>query len=157
MAEQEFKDAKKTRRNAKAALTRAGNWLMKQIDCERPGSEVSEALNKFHQAFSDLVVKHENFSKMIDDDEEFETEEGWMAECQETFMDLEMKAKLHIESINDKGKGPIQTKDLVKDKNKSIDGPICSGISSMQNPESGGSDGGSNNPVEVIQQIENSN
>ena len=130
---------------------------MKQIDCERPGSEVSEALNKFHQAFSDLVAKHENFSKMIDDDEEFETEEGWMAECQETFMDLEMKAKLHIESINDKGKGPIQTKDLVKDKNKSIDGPICSGISSMQNPESGGSDGGSNNPVEVIQQIETSN
>ena len=157
MAEQEFKDAKKTRRNAKAALTRAGNWLMKQIDCERPGSEVSEALNKFHQAFSVLVVKHENFSKMIDDDEEFETEEGWMAECQETFMDLEMKAKLHIESINDKGKGPIQTKDLGKDKNKSIDGPICSGISSMQYPESGGSDGGSNNPVEVIQQIENSN
>jgi len=33
-------------------------------------------------------------------------------------MDLEMKAKLHIESINDKGKGPIQSKDLVKVKKK---------------------------------------
>jgi len=86
MAEQEFKDAKKTRRNAKAALTRAGNWLMKQIDCERPGSEVSEALNKLHQAFNDLVVKHEKFSKMIGDDEAFETEKGWMAEYQETFI-----------------------------------------------------------------------
>lgn len=154
MAEQEFKDAKKTQRNAKAALTRAGNWLMKQIDCERPGLQVSEALNKLYQALNDLVVKHENFSKMIDDNEEFETEEGWMAECQETFMDLEMKAKLHIENINDKGKGPIQSKDSVQDKNKSTDGPISSGISSMQNPESGGFDGGSNNPVEVIQQTE---
>ena len=148
MAEQEFKDAKKTRRNSKAPLTRAGNWLMKKIDCERPGAEVSEALNKLHQAFNDLVVRHENSSKMIDDDE---------AECQETFIDLEMKAKLHIESINDKGKGPIHSKDLVKDKNKSTDGPICSGISSMQNPESGGFDGDSTNPVEVIQQIETSN
>lgn len=68
---------------------------------------------------------------MIDDDEEFEIEEGWMVECQEIFIDLEMKVKLYIESINDKGKGLIYSKDLVKDKNKSIDGFICSGILSM--------------------------
>lgn len=61
MAEQELKDSKKTRRHAKASLTRAGKQLTKQINSERPGSGVSEALNKFHQAFNDLVVKQEKF------------------------------------------------------------------------------------------------
>ena len=37
------------------------------------------------------------------------------------FMDLEMKAKLCMENINDKRKSPIQSKGLIEDKNKSTD------------------------------------
>ena len=81
MAEDKLKAAKKTRRNAKSSFTRCGNWLTNIVDVKRPESEVRDALSKVEEAYNDLVVKHENYTTLLDDDEEFEEAEIWMNDC----------------------------------------------------------------------------
>ena len=45
------------------------------------------------------MTKHEEYTKMIDDDEQFEEAENWMSECQETFLRQEIKANLYLRSL----------------------------------------------------------
>ncbi|XP_068745150.1 uncharacterized protein [Montipora capricornis] len=97
--ETELKEAKKLRRNAKAALTRCGKKLTSLLEVERPESEVRDALNEVKEAFSNLVTKHEEYTKMIDDDEQFEETENWMSECQENILRQEIKANLYLDSL----------------------------------------------------------
>ena len=97
--ETELKEAKKIRRNAKAALTRCGKKLTSLLEVERPESEVRDALNEVKEAYSNLVKKHEEYTKMIDDDEQFEEAENWMSECQENFLRQEIKADLYLDSL----------------------------------------------------------
>ena len=99
MAEEELKEAKKIRRNAKAALTRCGNWLNNVIEVKRPGPEVRDALDKVENACNELVVKHEDYMKLIDDDTKFEEAETWMEDCQGSFMNYVMRAKMYFESL----------------------------------------------------------
>ena len=98
MAE-ELKEAKKIRRNAKAALTRSGNWLNNIIEVKRPGSQVRDALNKVEKAYDELVVKHKDCTKLIDDDTKFEEAENWKEECQGSLMNYVMRAKMYLESL----------------------------------------------------------
>ena len=93
--ETELKEAKKIRRNAKAALTRCGKKLTGLLEVERPESEVRDALNEVKEAYSNLVTKHEEYTKMIDD-QQFEEAENWMSECQENFLRQEIKANLYF-------------------------------------------------------------
>lgn len=102
--EQSMKDARVNRRTAKGALTRAGKLLTVVVEGKRPKQEVRDALTKVQQAFEDLVVKHDIYTKFIEEDEVYEQEEGWLGECQETFMALEINAKLYMDSLNTKGK-----------------------------------------------------
>jgi hypothetical protein len=44
-----------------------------------------------------LVTKHEEFTKLNDDDAEFEKEEAWLADCQEAFMNFEIQGKKHLD------------------------------------------------------------
>ena len=97
--ETELKEAKKIRRNAKAALTRCGKKLTSLLEVERPESEVRDALNEVKEAYSNLVTKHEEYTKMIDDNEQFEEAENWMSECQENFLRQEIKANLYLDSL----------------------------------------------------------
>ena len=99
MAEEELKQAKKIRRNAKAALTRCGNWLNNVIEVKRPGSEVRDVLDKVEKAYNELVVKHEDYTKLIDDDTQFEEAENWMDGCQDSFMTYVMRANMYFESL----------------------------------------------------------
>ena len=99
MAEDELKAAKKARRNAKSTFTRGGNWLTNIVDVKRPESEVRDALSKVEEAYNDLVVKHENYTTLIDDDEDFEEAESWMNECQGSFMNYVMRAKMYLDSL----------------------------------------------------------
>ena len=102
MAEEELKEAKKIWRNAKAALTRGPrgcNWLNNVIEVKRPGSEVRDALDKVEKAYDELVVKHEDYTKLIDDDTKFEEAENWMEECQGSFMNYVMRAKMYFASL----------------------------------------------------------
>jgi len=73
-----LKRAKISRKTAKSAFTRALNALENSVENERPVKEVNELLRKFQRVFDGLVSKHEEFTKLIDDDGEYENEEkGW--------------------------------------------------------------------------------
>ena len=55
------------------------------------------------------MVKHVNYSKLIEDDKEFEVQERWMEECQEMFMDTKNQPKIYLDNLVTKGKGPLKT------------------------------------------------
>ena len=101
MSEQELlkvvKEAKIGRRNAKAALTRAGKTLRHALQGQRPSEEVKESLTKLQEAYEKLIIKHEEYTKLIEDDAEFEKEEDWLADCQEAFMSFKIEGKLHLD------------------------------------------------------------
>ena len=109
MADVALKNAKLDRRTAKSTLTRCKKTLSKQIEFKWPGPEVRDALTKLQNAFDELVVKHENYSKLIEDDEEFGVQEGWIEKCQEFFMEMEIKAKKNLDNLVTKEKGPLKT------------------------------------------------
>ena len=44
-----------------------------------------------------LVVKHKEFTQLIEDENEFQKQEAWLAESQDAFMSLEIQAKLCLE------------------------------------------------------------
>ena len=67
--------AKISRRTAKAALTRSGKLVNNLIEGKRPKHEVREILDKLQNDFSELVIKHEAYTALVDDDHEFEEEE----------------------------------------------------------------------------------
>ena len=90
--------AKMIRHTSKAALTRARNAMNYLMNAEQPQEEVSQSLLLYKQTYETLVLKHEEYASLIENDEVFTVEEHWLEECQETFMNLEMKAKLYIES-----------------------------------------------------------
>ena len=93
-----LRSAKKNRRTSKAALTRAGKAMNHLIQAERPQEEVSQSLLLYKQTYETLVLKHEEYTSLIEDDETFTVEEHWLEECQETFINMQTNAKLYIES-----------------------------------------------------------
>ena len=92
ITERLLKEMKISRRNAKAALTRAGKSL------RHPGKEVRDALSKVQEAYDKLIENHEEFTKLIEDDKEFEEQEVWLEESQYMFLCLEADTKLYLES-----------------------------------------------------------
>ena len=80
---EELKRAKTDRRTAKSAFTRAGKTVVHSVESNRPTEEVSKALAKLQGAYENLVEKHEAYAQLIEADEHYETEEKWLAECQE--------------------------------------------------------------------------
>ena len=60
------------------------------------------------------MVKHENYTKLIEDDSAYETEEQGLSECQETFMRLEVDTKMFVESVEQSS-----SNDLAKNGNLS--------------------------------------
>ena len=93
-----FKEVKVTRRNTKAALTRAGKSLRHTIESERPATEVRKSLSKVQEAYEKVTQKHKEFTKLIEHDEKFEKEEMRFDECQEMFMRVEVQAKEYIDA-----------------------------------------------------------
>ena len=130
MAEEELKEAKKIRRNAKAALTRCGNWLNNVIEVKRPESEVRDALDKVEKAYNELVVKHEDYTKLIDDDTQFEEAENWMEGCQDSFMTYVMRAKMYFESLVSQENQTLENNATTEKTASKEPNPV--GISSMQ-------------------------
>ena len=58
-------------------------------------------LSKVQEAYKALVAKHKEFTQLIGDDNEFEEQEAWLAESQDTFMSLKIQAKLYLKSTED--------------------------------------------------------
>ena len=103
-----MEEAKIKRRTAKAALTRQGKALRKKLSDHRPISETLEALNSVKAAFEDLVVKHEAYTQLIVEDEAFEQEEAWLEECQDFFLEIEMKAMDYANLATNNGKSNVE-------------------------------------------------
>ena len=97
--ENALKQAKMKRRNCKAALTRLGKTVTIQVSGNRPAEEVKGALEKYEAAFSELVSKHEEYTLLIEDDSEFENEEAWLEECQETFLRLKIDTEDYLKEV----------------------------------------------------------
>ena len=97
--ENALKQAKMKRRNCKAALTRLGKTVRIQVSGNRPAEEVKGALEKYEAAFSELVSKHEEYTLLIEDDSEFENEEAWLEECQETFLRLKIDTEDYLKEV----------------------------------------------------------
>ena len=152
MAEDELKAAKKARRNEKSTFTRSGNWLTNIVDVKRPESEVRDALSKVEEAYNDLVVKHENYTTLIDDDEDFEEAESWMNECQGSFMNYVMRAKMYLDSLVSPEKQTLQNGED-KEKTASSQSSMI-GMSNMQSATPSKSDGPHNDEMQIIQSVE---
>ena len=87
--EKAIKQAKIKRRNCKGALTRQGKVVCHKLSANRPAEEIRTGeLKKYELAFEDLLAKHEEFLMLLEDDEQFEHEESWMEDCQETYLKL---------------------------------------------------------------------
>eukprot|EP00112_Aurelia_sp_Birch-Aquarium-sp1_P004897 Seg1553.7 transcript_id=Seg1553.7/GoldUCD/mRNA.D3Y31 product="hypothetical protein" protein_id=Seg1553.7/GoldUCD/D3Y31 len=112
---EQLKRGKIDRRTAKAAFTRALKAVQHVIANERPAEEVQEVLGKLQGAFENLLNKHEEFTKLIEDDEDYEREESWLAECQDSFMETKTKAKQFI----DKSKENTSNEDKDEESEKS--------------------------------------
>jgi hypothetical protein len=91
-------EAKLRRRIAKAALTRISKTLRIKLQNDRPPGEITEALQKVKQACNDLIVKHEEYAQNIENDENFETEEKWLEESQNAYLQLECTTNDHVVS-----------------------------------------------------------
>ena len=92
--------SKINRRAAKAALTRCGRALAHLIEHKRPASEVRDGLIKVNNAYKNLVTKHELYTNLLTDDEEFIKEESWLEESQSYHLKLDIDTKGYIESIS---------------------------------------------------------
>ena len=151
MADEEaLKAAKTERRTAKSALTRGVKSLSQLIDAKRPEEEVRESLNKLQIAFQNLVTKHENYARLIEDDGEFEKEEEWMGECHDNFLSMEIRARMFMDSFSSKGKGPLKinspkTSEMNEKAEKSDSVPGNDGMQIMQN-----ADGPDNAQIESV-------
>ena len=124
------KTAKISRRTAKSALTRSGKLVNNLIEGKRPKQEVREMLDKLQANFNELVMKHEAYTALIDDDHEFEEEEAWLGECQENFMNMEYRAKIYLDTIVE-GKGKTVIDGKVGSNKETIDLAGSDGISVM--------------------------
>ena len=119
--------------------------------------EVKDALNNLQNAFDDLVVKHKNNSKLIEDDKEFEVQECWMEECQEIFMDTEIQAKIYLSNLVTKGKGPPKTGFAGKNTSSAEPEASATRISSMQSSENKGTVDSFTNPAEIFEDVDTAN
>ena len=89
-------EAKKKRRCAKSSVKRTGNGLDYLLKNERPIPEVEESLANFEDLYKKLVEKHDEYIQLVDGDEEFATEEEWIEDCQQRFMQIRNRAKDYL-------------------------------------------------------------
>ena len=85
-------EAKRKKRTAKAALAHCGNTLRKKLKENRPIDKIMEAFDSMKTAFENLVVKHEEYTELIQE-AAFEEEEKWLEECKDFYLQMEIGAK----------------------------------------------------------------
>ena len=100
---QALKDAKNKRRCAKSSVTRAGNGLDYLLKNDRPKAEVEESLANLELVYKKLIEKHEEYIQLVGGDEEFATEEQWIDDCQQRFMQLRIRTKDYLKNKSQQG------------------------------------------------------
>ena len=73
--------------------------LVVSQDQNRIANEVRGHLVKVKQAFN-VVLIHEDYTNLIIEANELETEEKWLHDCQNPFLKLDNDAKCYIEKIS---------------------------------------------------------
>ncbi|XP_068762200.1 uncharacterized protein [Montipora capricornis] len=69
--------ARNARRAAKSSFTRTMNAVSMLMKAERPANEIQQGLVEAKNAYSDLVIKHEEYTMFLND-ESYEDAESWM-------------------------------------------------------------------------------
>jgi hypothetical protein len=71
---------------------------------ERSNEEIQKALDNYGKAYADLEAKHEEVTMLVEDDKQFEEEEQWIEQCQETLLRLKIEAQDYMkkQTITDK-------------------------------------------------------
>ena len=100
--------AKLRRRTAKATLTRLNKALKKKLNGNRPREEITEALQLVKDAYAELIIKHDAYTELIEDDETFEQEELWLEECQNAYLELETNALDYIKMSMENEKPEVE-------------------------------------------------
>ncbi len=100
VTEEALKTAKIQRRSAKATLTRLGKALIVLQEQRRTANEVRDHLARVKQAFENVVLKHEEYTNLIIEDEDFQTEQKWLDDCQNDYLKLDNEAKSYVEKIS---------------------------------------------------------
>ena len=96
--------AKNSRRGAKGALTRAINVTYELFKASRSKNEVKQAFEEIQRAHAGLVMKHEEFAMLLDD-EEFEDAEKWKQVCTSEYTTCTLSYHDYMNEINgDKSK-----------------------------------------------------
>ena len=113
----------------KGKLTQCGKSLAELIEVESPEQEVRYALSKLLLPFDNLVAKHENYSRLIAGDSEFEVQEGWTTDCKEDFISMEVGAKIYLYSFLSQREAPSEN---CETENNGVAGPGSNGIPGMQ-------------------------
>ena len=127
------------------------------VEHKRPPNAVRKVLIKLQRVYENLVVKHEDYTKLIEDDSAYETEEKWLSKLQETFMRLEVDAKMFVESVEQSILNDLATNGNLSKEKKNI---ACDevleneGISNMQSATPSTSDAPDNDEMPSIQSVE---
>jgi hypothetical protein len=91
--------------------TPIGKVIIVQIGGEQSNEEIQKALDNYEKAYADLEAKHEEVTMLKEDDKQFEEEEQWIEQCQETFLRLEIEAQDYMKkhTITDKKEKNMET------------------------------------------------
>ncbi len=65
-------------------MTRSGRAVLNRVENEWSIEEIKVTFANVDKVYNDLVEKHEKFTELVEE-EEFETEERWLEECQQQF------------------------------------------------------------------------
>ena len=122
MTEEAMDEAKRKRRTAKAAPTRRGKTLRKKLKEGRPVDEIMEAFHGMKSAFENLVVQHEEYTQLIQDDGAFEQEEKWLEECEDFYFQMEIGAKDYskTKSVSNGEKSGLDNRKSASDNGTSV-------------------------------------
>ena len=104
-AEQELRDSKIQRRNAKGRFTRCMKSVVFLVDNRRPQADIEEAFQALTDTLANVQEKHELLVSKISEDEEYLKEEEWLSQIEVDFMRIKiMKDEYIIEKNKAKTK-----------------------------------------------------
>ena len=96
------KETKIKRRTVKACLTRCGKTVNNLLSGNRLESKIKDSIAKYQESCGCLVELHEQYAKLIEDDNEFEMEEEWLGQCQQRVMEIQYLAKVTPRTVKNR-------------------------------------------------------
>ena len=92
---EELEKAKNIRRAAKGRVTRCTKTVNVLIEAERPVQEIKDVLNELKDAYAALVIKHEDYTMFLNDDE-YNDAELWLNQCTHEYTEVCIVANDYI-------------------------------------------------------------